>query len=173
MAPDFTLTDHLGNPISLGDFRGKTVVLTFLYTHCTTACPLITSKFVGIEKTYRESLGEDVIFIAVNVDPHRDTPERIGEYLEAYGFKGYFLTGSSEEVASVWEEYGVYVEYVEIGENETRSSTNLLGGEGEYEVIHTVQVILIDKEGRMRVVHLGVEWEDEYLAQDIVILRDE
>lgn len=171
-APDFTLVDHLGNPINLRDFRGKTVVLTFVYTHCTTFCPLVTMKFVGIEKAHRESLGEDVVFIAITTDPERDTLERIREYRQAYGYDGYLLTGSFEELEIVWEEYGVYVEYVPLEGNETLT-TNLLGGEGEYGVNHTAEILLIDKQGMVRVVHLGYEWENEDLVSDIIILRDD
>lgn len=170
-APDFTLMDHLGNSVSIRDFRGRTVVLTFLYTYCPDYCPLITAKFVAIEKTYHESLGDDVVFIAITTDPQRDTPERIREYSDAYGYEGYFLTGPSEELESVWEDYGVYVEYVELGESDA-DSANILGGVGEYGVNHTTKVLLIDKEGTVRVVHLGASWETEDLVNDIIILRD-
>jgi protein SCO1/2 len=153
-APDFTPMDHNGGSVSLRDFRKKVVVLTFLYNHCPDYCPLITSKFMDIAEDYGETLGNDVVFVAITTDPKRDTADRITEYRNAYGFDGYLLTGSNETVAEVWEDYFVYMEYVDLGRNEKESS-DLLGLPGQYGVNHTTKILLIDGDGMIRVVHLS------------------
>src|SRR5258708_5169350 len=71
-APDFKLQDQFDQPVALSSFHGKVVVLTFLYTNCPDACPLITAK---IHQAY-DQLGKDtdkLAIVAVTVDPRHDT----------------------------------------------------------------------------------------------------
>src|SRR4029077_10929143 len=71
-APDFHLTDQLGKPIALSQFRGEPVVLTFLYTHCPDVCPITAETL----HTTQAQLGKDaarVTMLAVSVDPKGDT----------------------------------------------------------------------------------------------------
>ena len=108
-APDFSLTDQLGQPVSLSDMRGYAVALTFLYTHCPDVCPIVTSQLRDVQI----ALGEDaarVRFVAVSVDPERDTPDAARKYLERWGLSdGWsFAVGDLESLSAVWASY--YVE---------------------------------------------------------------
>ena len=108
-APDFSLTDQLGRPVSLHGMRGYAVALTFLYTHCPDVCPIVTSQLRDVQA----ALGDDaasVRFVAVSVDPERDTPDAAREYLERWGLSdGWsFAVGDRDALSAVWASY--YVE---------------------------------------------------------------
>ena len=91
-AYDFSLTNQRGETVTLSELRGKSVVVTFLYTSCAGVCP-----FVGIKlKMTAEMLGEEaggVEFIAVSTDPQRDTPERATDYSRELGMYPLALPG--------------------------------------------------------------------------------
>jgi protein SCO1/2 len=83
-APDFTLTDQKGLPFHMANTKGKVVVVTFIYTHCTDLRPFVTMKL----KNAREQLGTDAdkaVFVAVTTDPKRDTQNVIAAYSRAAG----------------------------------------------------------------------------------------
>ena len=92
--PGFQLTDQLGRPATLSDFEDKVVALTFLYTYCPDICPAATSQL----KRAHDMLGEDadqVSFVAVSVDPERDSIQQAYEFSEKWGMldKWSFLVG--------------------------------------------------------------------------------
>src|SRR5712692_1817881 len=68
-APGFTLTDQSGRPVSLASFRGRTVVLTFMDSHCTDICPLVSREFIDASKDLG-SAARNAVFIAVNVNQY-------------------------------------------------------------------------------------------------------
>ncbi len=94
-APDFRLTDQFGKPVSLSQFRGKPVVLTFLYTHCPDVCPLIAEQLHSVML----DLGKDaqrVGVLAVSVEPKRDTVAAALTFSQAHHMTTYwhFLVGT-------------------------------------------------------------------------------
>lgn len=138
-APDFSLRDQHGRPFRLTEERGRAVLLFFGYTSCPDVCPATVSGL----KRVRAELGpraERVRFVFVTVDPERDTPDRVRDFLETAGGKGFLgLTGSREELEKVWKAYSVYVQK-EAGRVEV----------GDYSITHTASVFLVDPEGRLR-----------------------
>lgn len=134
-APDFTLTDGIsGRAITLSAQRGQIVVLTFLYTTCPDVCPLTASRF----RATQTDLGIDAsraIFIAVSVDPDRDTPRATQDFSAAHDLRAnwFYLVGARPQLAPVWAAYGIGVQ--------AGSST----------VTHNDAVYLIDRNGRERV----------------------
>lgn len=110
-AADFSLTDQNGAPFRMADTRGKVVVLSFVYTHCTDFCPFVALKL----KEARELLGpaaDGTVFVAVTTDPLRDTPKVIAAYSAAMGMeKGWsFVTGPLPTMRKVWKDYFIHVE---------------------------------------------------------------
>jgi protein SCO1/2 len=162
-APDFTLTNQFGEEASLRDFRGKVVVMSFLYTNCPTVCPVITQKFISTAKELGDDAGADVVFLAVTVDPERDTPEKIRRYSEEKGMldKWQYFTGERRAVEQVWGDYHIYV---------NKSSVD---ASGNYLVDHTATAIIIDKKGNLRVVFPGITWDPKDLANDVRLLMKE
>lgn len=107
-APDFTLNDQFDQPVSLASYKGKVVALTFIYTTCPDACPLITEK---LHLAY-EQLGPDTAkfaIIAVTVDPIHDTVAQVRNYSVQKDMlqKWHFLVGSDAEIRPVLALYGI------------------------------------------------------------------
>src|SRR5262249_37422607 len=109
-AAEFTLTTHESKRLSLQDLRGKVVAITFIYASCADTCPLLTAKLVGLGPRLGEDLGSRVAFLAITVDPERDTPAVLRRYAGEHGARiGWaFLTGTPADIASVARQYGVY-----------------------------------------------------------------
>src|SRR5690606_16676700 len=110
-APDFTLRDHRGSLFRLRDYRGDVVVLFFGYTHCPDVCPLTLSYYADVQKRLG-SLAERVHFAFITVDPQRDTPQRLEEYLGQFSPRFTGLWGTPAQVESVVSQYAIYREVV-------------------------------------------------------------
>ena len=150
-APDFDLKDQDGNPISMRQFRGKPVIVTFLYTTCQDTCPLQAQTIRGA----LDQLGEDVPAIAIAVDPPRDTPARARAFLveqRAFG-RIDFVLGTRAQLKPLWD--GFYVRPQSVSEE------------------HNSRFTLVDKRGFQRVGFPGYEGTPERLAHDIRLLQAE
>jgi len=134
-APDFTLTDGVsGRSVSLSAQRGQVVALTFLYTSCPDVCPLTASRFRAAQDSLASEAGR-VVFIAVSVDPDRDSPKATQDFSAAHGLSTnwYYLVGGRPQLVPVWSAYGIGVQA------------------GSASVTHNDAVYLIDRRGRERV----------------------
>jgi protein SCO1/2 len=130
----FRLTDQNGQPFSDQDLRGKSFLVFFGFTHCPDACP---TTLLEISEIMRE-LGSDADRTAalfITVDPERDTPEALKDYLSSFDPHVRGLSGDSADVAAVAKAYRVYYRKIP------------LDG-GDYTMDHTAIVYLMDKEGR-------------------------
>jgi protein SCO1/2 len=149
LAPDFVLTDQHGESFRLSEQRGRVVVLFFGYASCPDVCPTT----LGVWKRVYVELGADaekVRFVFVTVDPERDTQERLREHLALFSPDFVGLTGTLEELESVYQAYGVY-----------REKEALPGSELGYQVTHTASAYVIDPDGYWRLRHLfGTPAED-------------
>jgi protein SCO1/2 len=150
-APDFTLKNQDGDPISMRDFRGQPVIVTFLYTTCEDTCPVQAQTVRGA----LDDLGEDVPAIAISVDPRGDTPERARAFLSEQRAIGRldFVLGSRSELRRLWE--GYYVRPQSVTQE------------------HQARFTLVDKRGFQRVGYPGFEATSERLAHDVRILQAE
>jgi protein SCO1 len=109
--PQFALRDSTGRLVRLSQFRGKAVLLTFIYDHCPDACPLIVANL----HTALLKLGpaaSKLQIVAVSVDPRGDTPATVKAFLATHEMTGRmeYLIGSFRELAPVWRAYGVQVQ---------------------------------------------------------------
>src|SRR6476619_4077644 len=98
-APDFTLTSQDGAQVSLADFRGKVVAVTFIYTLCTATCPVLTPMMSFVQDRLGSDFGPKIAFVSITVDPERDTPQVLKEYAQAFdaNLAGWaFLTGTPD-----------------------------------------------------------------------------
>jgi protein SCO1/2 len=108
-APPIVLHNYLGQPISLADYRGKAVLVTFLYTNCPDICPLITSNLRVAQNLMGPKVAAKAQIIAVSVDPKGDTPKAVASFLARHEMTGrmQYLTGTAHELARVWQAWGV------------------------------------------------------------------
>ena len=131
-APDFTLTAHTGQPVSLSDFRGKLVLLYFGYTFCPDVCPTTLVELAkAVNLLGRKA--EQVQVVMISVDPARDTPEKLAEYVTHFHPSFLGMTGTPDEIAAVAALYGIFYEKQE--------GTEATG----YLVDHTATVTVISR----------------------------
>jgi protein SCO1/2 len=107
-APPISLRNYLGQPVTLAAYRGKAVLVTFLYANCPTLCPLIASNLrVALKEL--GSRASDAQVIAVSVDPSGDTPAAVAGFLRSHGMTGkmQYLLGSPSELARTWAAWDV------------------------------------------------------------------
>jgi protein SCO1/2 len=142
-APPFQLTDQDGKPKSLDDWRGRVVLLDFIWTRCPGPCPILTGLHVDLQRKLPPEQRAKTHFVSISLDPVRDTPAVLREYATKRGadLAGWsFLTGSPEAVDAVIKSYGV-------------GSAKTPDGQVE----HVVATFLIDGDGRIRRRYLGLE----------------
>jgi protein SCO1/2 len=109
---DATLVDHEGAPARFrSDVIGdRIVVVDFVYTTCTTVCPVLSSVFARVQERLGERLERGVRLVSVSLDPARDTPARIKAYASRFGAGPHWkwLTGNQEDVEQVLKGLGAY-----------------------------------------------------------------
>lgn len=138
IASEIQLTRADGTPFRLSELRGKVVLLFFGYTSCPDVCPTTMAELrQALERVGAKA--DQVQVIYVTVDPQRDTPERVQEYVNHFNPNFIGLSGSESELAKVWNDYGIFREIVD--------GTSAAG----YLVNHTARVTMIDQQGNLRV----------------------
>jgi protein SCO1 len=147
-APAFSLVDHRGQPNSLADHRGSTVLLFFGFTACPDICPLTLHR---LERALDGlSNAERARILLVTVDPERDTPELLDRYLEAFPGPITGLTGAPDELERIRAAYGVYAG----------------AGADPGTLVHSTSVFGIDRRGNLRVLLRG-DMPEEQLREDL------
>ena len=158
-APEFTLTSQDGAQVSLTDFRGKVVAVTFIYTFCTDTCPVLTPMMSFVQDRLGPDFGTKIAFVSITVDPARDTPEVLKEYAQAFGanLAGWaFLTGARDTIREVTRRYGVFAAQAANGD-----------------VDHSFLTSIVDPRGVLRVQYLGARFDPEEFRRDLLSLVKE
>jgi protein SCO1/2 len=108
-APPLALRNYLGQEVNINSYKGKAVLVTFLYTHCPDVCPLITSNLRIAQNLMGAKGMTKSQIIAVSVDPRGDTKEAIAAFLARHEMTGrmQYLVGSAKELGAVWKAWGV------------------------------------------------------------------
>ncbi len=171
--PAFTLTNQFGDTVSSDKYKGKVIVMTFLYTSCADACPLTAAKLRDTYELIKDK-ADNVAFVAITVDPDRDTPNKIKEFSDRWDMtdRWDFLTGREAFLQPLWQEL-----WAGPIKGDARSSNSTTGGNSadaagaSYEVQHAAPVHLTDKEGRVQIVY-GNAIEPYDIAHDIILLVD-
>jgi protein SCO1/2 len=107
-APAIQLRNYKGEPVTLSEYRGKAVLVTFLYTHCPDVCPLIASN-LALALRQLGARASHAQVIAVSVDPRGDTPAAVGRFLSTHRLAGsmQYLIGSASQLARTWAAWSV------------------------------------------------------------------
>jgi protein SCO1/2 len=159
-AQDFTLLNQYGQKTSLSDYRGKVVLLYFGYAACPDVCPATLAEIRQANDILKEQGRDDEMqFIMITVDPERDTPEVMAEFLAHFDPSFIGLIGTEEEVAQIATQYGIFYQ--------KQDSSSAMG----YLVDHTATVMLVDPDGYSRLIFpYGAQGED--MAEDIIYVLD-
>jgi protein SCO1 len=156
LAPQIELIKSDGGTFRLGDQKGKIVLLFFGYTSCPDICPTTLAEL----KLVSDELGDksnSVEVVFVSVDPKRDTPEKIQNYVDQFNESFLGLSGSTEELEPIWEGYGIFREEVQAGSGL------------DYTVNHTARIYLIDQTGNLRLSY-GFQTPMEDIVHDLELL---
>jgi protein SCO1/2 len=162
--PDFTLVNQDGRKIGFKQYRGKALVLTFIYTRCPLPdyCPLMTQNFAAINRELQNNpaLRDKTRLLSVSVDPDYDKPNVLREYgarragLDKGGFKQWeFATGSPEQIKSVAQFFG------------------LKYWQEKDQIIHGLRTAIITPDGKVAKVYRGNDWKPEDVVKDLENLK--
>jgi protein SCO1/2 len=158
-ASDVTLTTQDGKPFKLSSEQGKVVALWFGYTFCPDVCPTTLADLTRA----RQQLGKDadrLRIVFVTVDPERDTPARLRDYVKAFGGNFIAATGTPAQLAQARTAYGVVAE-----------KRIVAGTSAVYLIDHSAFVYVVDRAGRLRLMFpFGISVED--MVHDFKLLLD-
>ena len=153
---DFALADHTGRPRTLADFRGKVVVMFFGFTHCPDVCPTTLSELAAAMKKLGAD-GDRVQVLLVTVDPERDTPQILSQYVSAFDPRFLALRGTAEETARVAKEFKIIYQKVAGARPDS------------YTMDHSAGTYIFDPQGRLRL-YVSYGQGPEVFAHDIALL---
>ncbi|HEX6451985.1 MAG TPA: SCO family protein [Trebonia sp.] len=154
-APDFRLTNQFGQPMSLSQFRGKVILLSFDDSECTTVCPLTTESMV-LAKELLGKAGENVQLLGVDANPNAIAQSDVLSYTRTHGMVNQwdFLTGTLPQLKKTWSAYHIAVE-IEAGQ-----------------IDHTPALYVIDQRGTLRKVYL-TQMAYDSIGQSAQVLAQE
>ncbi|MDX1520037.1 MAG: SCO family protein [Anaerolineae bacterium] len=157
--PDFELLDTNGEPFRLSDADGELTLVYFGYTFCPDVCPLtladLHATLEGLDS--REQI--NVVFISV--DPERDTPELVAQYVAAFDPTFIGLTDTPERTQAAMEAFGVFSEKEEA-----------VGSAADYLVTHSSRVFLVNRQGEIEGLY-SFDFAPEDLRSDLEFLLNQ
>jgi protein SCO1 len=150
--PPFALVDQSGATVRSESLRGRALVVSFVFTTCAEACPLITAQLARAQARVRtEKLDARVRFVSITLDPVTDTPEVLRRYAAAHGIDlttWHFLTGASDDVARVVRAFG-------------------LTAVARERIVHGSLVVLVDGQGRIAERRTDLELDPDRLVASL------
>jgi protein SCO1 len=155
---DFHLVDQDGKPFQLSQMRGKAVLFSFGFTHCPNVCPTTLSDLAKVYQTLPAKDREKVQILFVSVDPRRDKPETMKNYVPYFNDSFIGLTGTEAQIAEAAKAYGAYYEFIH------DSAAN----PDAYTVNHSALIYLISPEGNWKLLYNFDQLGDsKKMVQDI------
>lgn len=159
-AHEIVLDRSDGSSFRLSKMRGSIVLLFFGYTSCPDVCPTTLAELKLALAELDEEDAAQVKVLFVTVDPERDTPQRVQEYVDHFDPAFIGLSGSQVDLERIWTVYGVFREIV--------PGTSAAG----YTLNHTARVTLIDQKGNMRV-SFGFDTPVEDMVHDLKLIMNQ
>ncbi|MCR8915666.1 SCO family protein [Marinobacter panjinensis] len=156
----FELTDTSGDTLTADDTDGEIRMLFFGFTSCPDVCPATLQKLSRAVKDMPDELQDDTRIVFVSVDPRRDTPERIGSYVDFFSERAIGLTGEEKALRELSKRYRTTFGYDDPDE------------EGNYNVSHSGAVYVFDREGDARLL-FRPELSVEDIRADLIALAEE
>lgn len=151
-APSFTLTDQNGQRVALSSFRGRPVVLTFLYSTCGATCVLIAQQIRGALDELNAERARQPAALIVSADPTADTPANVSRFLSEMSLSGRvrYLSGGLSQLRAIWRAYDVKP-----------------ASAGRTTFAEYASVLLLDAQGDERVLFQSEQLTPESVSHDI------
>lgn len=163
---DYKLIDTDSSVVHFpGDFKGKTVVLGFIYTHCPDICPMTTHNISLVKKELDKQGASDMAYVDISFDPDRDSPAVLKKYADVRGINTNqfrFLTGDKSVIKSLLKDCNIYA---------IPGDTTVTDGDTSYFFIHTDRISVMDPEGKIRAEYKGSTANRTELIKDINRIR--
>jgi len=157
--PEFSLLDQTEAPVSARTFRGHWNLVFFGFTHCPDICPATMQILASVKKKLAESGHEPLPrIVLVSVDPERDTPESIGQYVDYFGAGNLGITGNLDELRKLTSALGIYFE-------------KQAGDDENYAVDHSAAVLVINPDGEFHALFGGPHLVENYV-HDLPLITD-
>ena len=161
-APQFTLFDTSGKPTRLADYRGRVVLVAFVFTTCPGVCPLISKQMSVLQTELKKEklFGRKAGMLSITVDPETDTPDVLAEYATTYdadasGWK--FLYDTPEKMKPIYRAYDEWTKKTEKGQLD-----------------HPARVYLVDAKGNIREIYSLAFFSEKQALLDIkALLREQ
>jgi len=157
--PEYHFTNQFGQPVSLSQFRGQALAITFLFTRCPypTFCPLMASNFEAVQKELLAipNAPTNWHLLTISFDPEWDTPSRLKVYAERYHYDARhwsFLTGTLIDVTAITEQFGL--QFWREGQDQNIS--------------HNLRTAVVDARGRVQTILSQNKWKPEELLAEIL-----
>jgi protein SCO1 len=159
-APSLSLHNYLGQPVNIAQYKGKALLVTFLYTHCPDICPLITANLRVAQNLMGPKTAAEAQIIAVSVDPRGDTPQTVAAFLKVHQMTGrmQYLIGSARELGQVWQSWGV-------GSERDAGQPDIVN--------HSALVYGITASGELKTVYIGSSFKPSEIAHDVPLLASQ
>ncbi|HED18985.1 MAG TPA: SCO family protein [Gammaproteobacteria bacterium] len=158
---DFQLTDHNGKPFTHENLKGKWSFAFFGYTHCSDICPTSLSMLAQVIRNLKkdDTLDTPPQVVFVSVDPERDTPELLAEFMPHFDPDFIGATGDPEQLLILTRQLGTF-----FGKAPDDNAD-------DYRVNHSAAIILFDPEGNFRAV-FGAPHDPALIAQDFIAIKN-
>ena len=149
--PEYSLLDATGNPVTRETFRYQWNLLFFGFTHCPDICPA-TLQILSAAKNQLAAEGHETLprIVLVSVDPERDTPEIVGQYVDYFGDGNLGVTGDLEELKKLTGALGIYFE-------------RQPGDDPDYNVDHSAAVLVVNPNGEFHALFGGPHIVENYV----------
>lgn len=158
---DFRLINQYGDTISQANFENKIYITDFFFTTCQTICPVMTKHMEQIQEAYKHD--DEVLLLSHSVTPEIDDVERLNKYAKEHNAikdKWHMVTGDKKDIYRL--------------ARQSYFTTKTTGDGGPYDMVHTENFVLIDKEKRIRGTYDGTNPDEiEKAIEDIKILKQE
>lgn len=129
-----TLVDQDKRPFSLQRLEGRTLAVSFIFTHCQTSCPLQVQALSGVQRALPRALSKRVQFVSFSIDPERDTPAVLAQYASTMGVdleNWSFVTGHPQEISWLHQHFGAQVKRLTGDQLDHRVAVYLLDANGQ------------------------------------------
>ena len=155
-APAVALTDNSGAAVQLSDYAGKIVLVYFGYTFCPDICPTTLAELAQVQRQLDDG-GDKIQTVMISVDPERDTPQQLAQYVSHFHPTFVGLSGDTTEIDAAADAYGVFYE-----KHEGSAASGYL-------IDHTARVFVIDPEGNYQL-SFGFGTPVEDMVHDLRLL---
>ena len=166
----FTLVDSNNSTFNSTSLEDMVIVVNFFYTNCPDVCSTVTAELNTLYQEYDSEIGNNLTFISITVDPWRDGPNDLLDYMTYFNTSWTYLTtfefidGDFSSVEQIWSDFGIGVV---LKESENSTSIEGRGHTVYYDVEHTEGIVIVGKDGLQKVRWDGDNWALDGIRNDL------